>query len=49
MTNSTSNYILKSFNSAYFKERAPNNGAVCALRFLNFILEFGESFPADGA
>ena len=49
MTSSAGNYILKSCNSAYFKELVPNAETVCPLWFLRFILEFGEGSPEEGA
>ena len=49
VTNSTSNDILKSFDSTYSKELAPNAGAVCSLRLLSFTLQFGKRSPKNGA
>jgi hypothetical protein len=42
MTNSRSDHIFKSFNSAHFKEIVPEAGAIFPLWFLSFILDFGE-------
>jgi hypothetical protein len=49
VTNSTSNDILKSFDSTYSKELAPNAGAVCSLRLLSFTLQVGKWSPMNGA